>query len=115
MTEIHCDIRGTYIVPGDFIVYAALMGRSPVLKYGIVTRLAERDQKWSVANPVIPVLKVITADYGYRGEWGLQKKGAEITLGFVNRIFVVRGIDVPGEVEDMLLQGAKAKGYDFTK
>lgn len=91
MSKTHHDLAGTAIGPGDFIVYAALWSRSPVLKYGVVTRLAERDGYGGTAATI----RVISVDRTYRDDWELQRGGKDTTLGFLDRLLVIPSSTVP--------------------
>lgn len=104
------DLNDIDIRVGDFIAYAALWSRSPILKYGLVTRLEKRAASYYQTEET-PTLRVITVDRSGRWDketnkhfyvWELQNKGKEITLGFLDRLLVIPRAMVPKEVFDML-------------
>lgn len=104
----HLDIAGKRIEVGDFILYAALWDRSATLKYGLVTKLAEREESWvpALRGPgKVPTIRAISVDRGWHHEgrrWSLQKQGKPITLSFTDRMLAVGVADVPAEVRTML-------------
>lgn len=101
---MHEDIAGMPICIGDYIIYAALWDRSATLKYGKVTRLAERDEAWT-GNPdrkKVPTLRLRSVDRDWHGKWELQRGGKETTLGFMDRLMVVLPAQVPEEARSLL-------------
>lgn len=92
----HRDLAGVEVKIGSYVAYAASLGRCPILKYGVVTRLAERKDTWN--EDMRPTIRVITVerDERFTGvgkpkgiSWEIQKKGQEIALGFLERLIVV--------------------------
>lgn len=112
MSTKHYDLADIQIRVGNFVVYAASWGRCPVLKYGIVTRLAER-KDWRKEDELTPTIRVISVDrspiwingknMGFK--WELQKDGQEIALGFMDRLLVVDTL--PTMAKRVLLEAAR--------
>lgn len=109
----HKDFLGEPIKEGDFIAYTALWDRSPILKFGVVVRLKEREntQDYESGKRVsAATIGIISADRvtwnGFKRldkyVWELQKDGKEITLGFCDRCIVVERRRVPVDVRDLL-------------
>ncbi len=106
----HFDIADNQITPGCFVVYAALWDRSATLKYGIVTRLTEREEtsyfgdeniKYTVR--VITVDRFVSWDGGKKTQrWDIQKSGKEVTLSFLSRLLVIPPIQVPARARRIL-------------
>lgn len=99
---MHKDIAGADLKPGDYIIYAALWDRSATLKYGKVTRLAERDESWRSGQPKLPTIRLRSVDRDWDGKWELQRGGKETTLGFLDRLLVVYPEQLPAGVKEML-------------
>lgn len=90
----HLDLSGTPILIGDYIAYAAMFDGSPVLKYGVVTRLTYNfDEK--------PTVRVIAATRDYDRKW-VQRDGKEVTLGHFDGLLVVDWERVPIQAREML-------------
>ena len=103
----HKDLAGHTVVPGDFIVYAALWDRSAVLKYGIVTELYQQD-KWY--QGIQPAVKAITVDRTWKEPgWELQKSGQPVVLSFLDRLLIVGNDRVPGGAQKLLLDAYLAR------
>ena len=110
------DLAGNSIAAGDFIVYAASLGRCPILKYGIVTRLETRKEAYVIGRERdnTPTIRVITAEKVWRWTgpdrtrheivWSLQKKGGEVALAFLDRMLVVSVLNVPVGASDILTE-----------
>ncbi len=94
------DLAGYEIKPGFLIVYAATLGRSPVLKYGIVTRLEQTKPDNYGNRPQSPTIRAITVDRSWGKKWELQKKGREVALSFLDRLLVVDSI--PEQAKEIL-------------
>lgn len=109
----HYDLADVRIDEGSFVAYAASWGRCPVLKYGIVTRLAER-KDWRSDDP-IPTIRVISVDRNEKWDqgkklgvaWEVQKKGQEMALGFLDRLLVVTTL--PAGAKAALQKAYKAR------
>lgn len=99
---MHEDIAGMPICVGDYIIYAALWDRSATLKYGKVTRLAERDESWRSGSDKKLTLRLRSVDRDWDGKWELQRGGKETTLGFLDRLMVVLPAQVPEEARSLL-------------
>jgi len=97
------DIAGQTIKPGDIVLYASLWDRSATLKYGRVTRLCSREAWRGHKRGETPTLRVVTVDRDWDGKWEIQKKGAEVTLMWLDRMLVVTPALVPAKVA-LLLQ-----------
>lgn len=109
---IYEDLAGNQILTGDFIVYAAIVGRSPILKYGVVTRLEQR--VWTYGNKeAVPTLRVITVEKDWNNDWILQKKGGEIALAYLDRMLTVNPFHLP-PVAASILQEAYRKWLNET-
>jgi hypothetical protein len=103
----HIDIAGQPILVGSLIAYAALWSRSATLKYGRVTRLEEREpSSWGNGQP-IPTVRAVSVDRSFGDKWELQNKGREVSLGFVDRMLVVNGGQVPEEAFRLLHEGGE--------
>lgn len=113
MSVKHKDINGHDIKPGNYVLYAALWDRSATLKYGIVVKLKKREKRWSFNDHEDdePTVGVISVDRTYKSYdngqptgliWGLQAKGKEVTLGFLDRLCVVHEESVPKAVRKIL-------------
>ena len=112
----HLDLAGHEIKPGDFIVYAALAGRSATMKYGRITKLAFREKSWKTRDGgEHPTVRAVTADRHQRWlphsdtyieEWQVQNKGKEITLGYLEQLLVIPEALVPAEALNELLKHA---------
>lgn len=103
----HKDLGENQISVDSFIVYSALWDRSAILKFGIVTRLATREERWRGEVQPRPTIRVITVDRKVNHdtgdyEWVLQKKGGEVTLGFTDRVLHVPPYLVPNRVKNLL-------------
>lgn len=98
----HNDIAGKKIKPGSFIIYAAQWGRCATLKYGVVTRLASREDFRRGKRQEIPTLRVVTVDRDFDDKWELQKKGKESALSFLDRLLVVPPDMVPDDALSLL-------------
>lgn len=106
------DLADNEVKIGNFVAYAASLGRCPILKYGIVTRLEVRDNRYDYMGPKqVPTLRVLTVekdDHFTQGgkfvdrRWMLQKKGGEMALGFLDRLIVVD--KVPPMVKKILTE-----------
>lgn len=112
----YVDIAGDPIEVGDYIVYAALWSRSATLKYGRVVKLVEKKDEYS--NKVSHKAQVVSVDRSWDDKWELQgggwsKKPIEKyqvqTLGFLDRMLVVRKEQVPDEARELLDTAYKAK------
>lgn len=115
------DLANQPINVGDIVCYAALWSRSAVLRYGRVKSLKTRKDKWKDAQNtdqltnqltigVVGVDRVHksgrnphTLEWLFWEEWDITKKGHEITLGFLDRLLVVRPEQLPREVRDLLI------------
>lgn len=103
----HFDIANNEIKPGDFVIYSALWDRSATLKYGIVTRLAKRGSSRYLLESEKYTVRVLSVDRNWSGKtkittWELQKKGKEVTLGFLDRMLVVPSTLVPIQAKEVL-------------
>jgi hypothetical protein len=103
----HGDVFDNPVKVGDFVLYAASLGRSPILKVGLVLEL--RNQKGGYPERELHKISVRTAERvgarpwvrdGY--VWELQKKGSPITLEFTNRMVRVAPKTIPAAVRKML-------------
>lgn len=113
----HCDVFGNQIEVADFVIYAAALGRSPILKVGVVTELRNVETVWHrTAHKVC----VVTAHRktmrnpktGYYDddelyEWVLQKEGRHVVLEFTERMVKVQPKSIPKEVREMLKEACK--------
>ena len=102
----HCDVFNNPIKVGDFVIYAASLGRCPILKVALILEL--RTQKHSYRDEFIYKVSVRTAHrHGFcrlgpeHYKWELQKKGSPITLEFTNRMVKVFPKTVPAEVRKL--------------
>lgn len=113
----HIDVVGNKIREGSFVAYSASIGRSAILKFGIVTRLAERDVAHSgYDDDTRYTVRLITVDRhdkqinddGTRGTWKLQNKGNEITASYMDRLLVVSAShQLPPGVRELLEEGVR--------
>lgn len=100
----HLDVSGREIQTGDYILYAASLGRCPVLRYARV------EDKYEIENPrsyqrdrILYKLKVRSvSQYSYGTPWKLLNTGSLITLAFCDRIVVVPTDSVPADVVAVL-------------
>lgn len=119
MRDKHVDFLGQDIKAGDFIMYTALWDRSPILKFGLVTRLETRDGEYDyeiqerVTAATLRVISIDRSSWGHAHNqlkkyiWELQKNGQEVTLGFCDRVLVTTPDKVPDQARDVL-----RKAYD---
>lgn len=95
---MHTDLAGRPIEVGSYIVYAALLGRSAVLKYGKVVALIEGNDSWRGATPKVQAVTV-DASINYKTQeimgFNVQNKGRPITLSFTERMVVVDQAQIP--------------------
>jgi len=107
------DLAGNEIKLGNYVAYAASWSRSPILKYGIVTRLAERKHRYwptdSETGKSTPSIGVLTVDRDFKKQWEIQREGKEIVLGFLDRLLVVSPQQVPFEALDILSKAYASK------
>lgn len=108
------DYGGTTIREGDFIVYAALLGRCACVRYGLVTRLVEPKKKSEWDRSKTKPIRVVAVQDEYqhnidRGKppWSLLNEGKEISLGFPDRLVVMEPKQVPVAVRSLLFQAKK--------
>lgn len=86
---------------GDFFIYLATSGRSPVMKVGRITVLAERDGAYVRGTRVkLPAIKARTAYRSWRNLWVPQ--GREVTLGVMDKIVIIDKLQVPIEALNVL-------------
>lgn len=98
----HYDIADNEIKPGDFVIYAALWSRTAALKYGIVTRLAEREDGALYDRDAKYTIRVLSVDRDHDDKWEIQKEGKEMALGFLSRLLVVPSELVPTQAKAIL-------------
>jgi hypothetical protein len=100
----HKDIAGQEIKVGDYICYAALWDRSATMKFGKVTRLADRDEAYvyNRERKKIPTIRLRSVDRDWHDKWKVQAKGKEITLGYLDRLIVVPAELVPPAAKELL-------------
>lgn len=92
------DVGGNDIKVGDYFVYAALLGRSAVLKYGRVTDLIENRTVFGRGRVL-----AITVEYSpFTNTFCLQKEGKPIPLHFPNRMCIIPLGIIPVEVYMLL-------------
>lgn len=104
------DYGGFAIKPGDFIAYAALLGRCACIRYGLVTRLVEPKKKaeWDYSKTK-PIRVVAVQDEWQHNidqgkpPWHLLNEGKELSLGFPDRLVVMRPDQIPDAVRNNLL------------
>jgi hypothetical protein len=101
----HYDIADNPIYPESFVIYAALWDRSATLKYGIVTRLAEKESPGYLRRENEKyTVRLLTVDRDYDRKWEVQKDGNEVALGFLDRMLVVPKDRVPDGAKKVLLE-----------
>ena len=103
----HTDVFQNPIKVGDYVLYAASLGRSPILKVGLVLELrAKRDDLFNRVSHKVSVRTAERVGTYRKGpgtyEWSLQKKGSPITLEFTSRLVRVSPKIIPVEVRAML-------------
>jgi hypothetical protein len=116
------DFAKRLVQPGDHLVYAALGGRSALLKCGIAIRvqagksgmygeqpgprlLAITLDLW----PDYPVIDPVTRKTAGRADrWDLQNNGKPVTLSFPSRVLVVNPNQIPPEPRQLLADAWKA-------
>ena len=103
----HSDVFNNQLKVGDFVIYAASLGRSPILKVAIILEL--KSKKHSYRDEITYKVSVKTAHRVgtyLKGrdtyEWSLQKNGSPITLEFTNRMVKVSPKTLPAEVRSLL-------------
>lgn len=113
----HCDVFGNPLAVGDFVIYAAALGRSSILKVAIILELREV-KKWNdrVAYKVSTrtaerssVYKPGNRPWDGTYEWKLQKDGKKIVLEFTERMVRVDPATLPKQVRKLLKKGSDAK------
>lgn len=95
------DIFGRDIVPGCYIIYGTLLGRSAAIKVGKVLK-AYRIEKseYAAASDSDCRITVTSAEKSnWNGKWSATNKG---TLLFPNRCVVTPESDIPKEVLELL-------------
>lgn len=104
----HGDVFNNPISVGDFVLYAASLGRSPILKVGLVLELRTKKHDF-YEDRIAYKVSVRTAErVGMRPwvagqyQWELQKKGSPITLEFTNRMVRVSPKTIPAAVRKLL-------------
>lgn len=105
MKKKHVDAFKREIHVGDYIAYAALWSRSATLKFGIVTRLADKDNAYTPDKLIpdkVPTIRARTVDRNWGNDWEIQSKGKEITLGYLDRLIVIDRDSVPEEIKALL-------------
>ena len=93
---------------GDYVSYATMIGHSARLRFGVVTRLAERSHRWNGKS--VPTLRVIAADWQQysrpSGTWSTGgaplKNGGEVTLGELERVVVLGRSNMPRALLEVL-------------
>lgn len=104
----HADVFNNQIKVGDFVIYAASLGRCSILKVAIVLEL--REKKYSYYKDEV-AYKVSVRTAHREGDWKkgrdhykwtLQKKGSPITLEFTERMVKVDPKTLPLEVRNLL-------------
>ena len=94
MTDlVYKDLFGRDIEVGDYIVYAAVDGRSGTLRTGRVLKLTtSKPSKWSDDPPEAKIFCSSWSNFRARG-WGKDDETSgrqkNVTLGFLDRMIVV--------------------------
>lgn len=105
----HGDVFNNPINVGDFVLYAATLDRSPILKVGFVLEL--RSNAGGHPERVVHKISVRTAErtayvrVGEKYQWELQKNGSPVTLEFSNRLVRVSSRSIPAAVRKLLKIG----------
>lgn len=101
---VHRDIAGNQIKLDDFVLYATTQGHSSTLKFGRVSRLADRPSAYVVNSPgkMFPTLRLITVSRHWNGTWHLQKNGREVTVDRLEQVMIVPRASVPPDVLALL-------------
>lgn len=91
------DIAGQQITVGCVVVYGVSRQSSAELKYGIVTRLAQRKDGYGEPTPTIRVVSVDCSWHWHEHsrEWKPQRDGREIALANLDCMLVVPWEQVP--------------------
>lgn len=111
------DLFGNDIKVGDYIVYAAVDGRSGTLRSGRVLKLTtSKPDKWSPNKPLEPKVMCATwSNFRAQSTWrtnaesepsGRQKN---VTLGFLDRMIVVPA----DQVSDKIKKDLNGPVYDW--
>lgn len=104
----HADVFNNQIKVGDFVIYAASLGRSPILKVAIILELRTLEPKWhdqiqyKVSVRTAERVNIYNREDPNTYKWSLQKKGSPITLEFTDRMVKVSTKKLPIEVRALL-------------
>lgn len=90
----HKDLFGREIKPGDYIVYAAVDGRSGTLRTGQVIELKFGAPDWRTKEPQLKLFVKSWSNFS-----GRQKN---VTLSFLDRLIVVPESIVSDEIKTAL-------------
>jgi hypothetical protein len=108
------DALGRDIKVGDYVCYSAMLSQSCKMKFGKVTELKSRPNRWTHVDerPELPTLRVKTAlDSHYwekgtykfhEGAWHLQADGKPITIDKLENVVVLRREDMPQAALELL-------------
>ena len=105
----HTDVFNNPLKPGDYVIYAASLGRSPILKVALILELRTKDRPYFRHPSKLYKVSVRTAhrvgvysklldEY----DWELQKKGSPITLEFTSRLLKVPAKSIPVKIRRLL-------------
>jgi len=107
----HCDVFGTPLKVGDYVIYAANLDRSAILKVAVILELRSIPKGWGTP-PIAYKVSTRTAERSMTRdpktrewdnyEWKLQKKGSPITLEFTERMVKVNPKVIPKALRDLL-------------
>ncbi|KKK60700.1 hypothetical protein LCGC14_3021720, partial [marine sediment metagenome] len=105
------DVFGNKIEVGDFVIYAASLDRSAILKVGVVLELRHQpvtsdsymgQEKNKVSVRTVERVSIYKKRTYDEFEWKLQKNGSPLTLEFTERMVRVAPKTIPSKVRALL-------------
>lgn len=98
----YLDVAGMEIGVGSYVVYAASLGQSNVLKFGKVTKLVDRENRGGDVVSYEPTVRLVTVERDWRGGWNIQKNGKAVALDRMHTILVITEGQVPPMAKRLL-------------
>lgn len=99
----YVDVLENELNVGDYVAYAALGGRSAIMKVAKILELTQGKRGWG--EKVVPKLRVISVDWFF-DRWQKQKAH---TLGFLDRLVQLQPGQIPTEIKRMLDEPCKPR------
>jgi hypothetical protein len=96
------DMGGFEIKEGDYICYAALLGRCACVRYARVIRLVEIVEKKNCWDPTTAPIRVKAVELDWYDNFAILNKGREISLSFPGRMIRINPEQVPEKVKELL-------------